>query len=68
MVKSREKGKRNFANFRTIIGVSLSDTQNAGILDRVQTTFRTFKMYMYYGTRSDFGKGNFREFVLSGPV
>jgi hypothetical protein len=30
------------------------------ILDRMRITFRTFKMYKYYGTNSEFGKGNFR--------
>jgi hypothetical protein len=27
-------------------------------------SLRSFKMYMYYGTISDFGKGNFREFIF----
>jgi len=31
----------------------------------MRITFRTFKMYMYYGTDSENGKGNFAEFVLA---
>jgi hypothetical protein len=26
-------------------------------------SLRSFKMYMYYGTISEFGKGNFRDFI-----
>jgi len=59
----RQTGKKGSAILPDFhyLGISQAvDWQIAKILDRIRITFRTFKMYMYYGTDSEFGKRNFR--------
>jgi hypothetical protein len=60
LVKSREKGKRNFAGIPKILVGLGNESQNAQFLDRMRITL------LWHG----FGKwkGQFAEFVLALPV